>query len=161
MTKLLVMSDTHGDTLLAEKVLKKNSDIDIVIHLGDYYKDVYTLQQLYPDLRFEYVYGNCDFMTGNVPSEKVLEIEGQRILLTHGHRYSVNWGIDRLVSKAHTENIQLLLFGHTHIQQIDYGPGYIILNPGSISEPRGSDDESYAIVIIDNNKIDVELKKAV
>lgn len=161
MTKLLVMSDTHGDTLLAEKVLKKNSDIDIVIHLGDYYKDVYTLQQLYPDLRFEYVYGNCDFMTGNVPSEKVLEIEGQRILLTHGHRYSVKWGIDRLVSKAHTENIQLLLFGHTHIQQIDYGPGYIILNPGSISEPRGSDDESYAIVIIDNNKIDVELKKAV
>jgi len=47
------------------------------------------------------------------------------------------------------------------MQQVTYGPGHIILNPGSISEPRGNDEESYAIVIIDNEKIDVELKKVV
>ena len=161
MTKLLIMSDTHGDTTLAEKVLKMNPDVDIVIHLGDYYRDAEKLQRLYPDVRFEYVYGNCDFMIGNVPMEKLIEIEGQRILLTHGHRYSVKWGIEKLQDKAHNDNIQLLLFGHTHMQQVTYGHGYIILNPGSISEPRGNDEESYAIVIIDNKKINVELKKAV
>lgn len=161
MVKLLVLSDTHGDTTLAEKVLKMNSDVDIVIHLGDYYRDIDKLQMLRPNVRFEYVYGNSDFMVGDAPVEKLLEIEGQRILLTHGHRYSVKWGIEKLRDKACNENIQLLLFGHTHIPQVTYGPGYILLNPGSISEPRGSDDESYAFVIIDNEKIDVQLKRAV
>lgn len=161
MTRILVMSDTHGDTSLAEKVLRKNRDVDIVIHLGDYCRDADKLQNLYPDIRFEYVYGNCDFMIGNVPMEKLIEIEGQRILLTHGHRYSVKWGIEKLRDRAHNDNIQLVLFGHTHMQQVVYGPGYVILNPGSISEPRGDDRESYAIVVIDDKKIKVELKKAV
>ncbi|AGC68332.1 phosphodiesterase, MJ0936 family [Thermoclostridium stercorarium subsp. stercorarium DSM 8532] len=161
MTKLLVISDTHGDILLADKVLKKNSDVDIVIHLGDYYRDADKLKQLHPNFHFEYVYGNCDFMTGNVLAEKILEIERQRVLLTHGHRYSVKWGIEKLVEKANNENINLILFGHTHIQHVTYGPGYILLNPGSISEPRGNDKKSYAVVTIDNEKIDVEMKNAV
>jgi putative phosphoesterase len=161
MTKILVMSDTHGDTTLAEKILNKHQDVDMVIHLGDYFRDADKLHELYPNLKFEYVYGNSDFMIGDVPVEKLLEVEGQRILLTHGHRYSVKWGIDRLRSKAQNENIQLLLYGHTHISQIFQGPGYTILNPGSISDPRGYDDESYALVLIENSKISVELMRAV
>lgn len=161
MIKILVISDTHGDTSLAEKVLEKHQDVDMVIHLGDYFRDADRLHELYPKIHFEYVYGNSDFMIGDVPMEKILEIEGQRILLTHGHRYSVKWGVDRLHTKANSENIQLLLFGHTHIAQLVHGPGYIILNPGSISDPRGEDDESYAIVVIDHAKINVELMKAV
>lgn len=161
MIKLLVMSDSHGDTSLAEKVLKKHQDVDIVIHLGDYFRDADRLHELFPKIRFETVYGNSDFQIGDVPIEKVLELEGQRILLTHGHRYSVKWGIERLHAKAHNENLQLLLFGHTHISRMEYGPGYIIVNPGSISEPRGNDDESYAIIVIDNANIKVELMHAV
>lgn len=161
MIKMLVMSDTHGDTTLAEKVLKKHQDADIVIHLGDYFRDADRLHELYPKIRFEVVYGNSDYMIGDVPIEKLLEIEGQRILLTHGHRYSVKWGIERLHAKAHNENIQLLLYGHTHISRMEYGPGYIILNPGSISEPLGGDDGTYAVVVIDNAKINIELMRAV
>lgn len=161
MTKLLVMSDTHGNTALAEKILKKNNDIDIVIHLGDYLRDADKLKRLFPDLRFEYVYGNCDYMIGDIPSEKILEIEGNRVLLTHGHKYSVKWSVEKLHYKAASDNIQLLLFGHTHMQEVIHGPGYIILNPGSISEPRDSREKTYAVVIIDKEKINVELKRAV
>lgn len=161
MIRILVMSDSHGDLSLAEKVLKEHQDVDMVIHLGDYFRDADRLHELFPKIRFEYVYGNSDFFIGDVPIEKLLEIEGQRVLLTHGHRYSVKWGIDRLRMKAHNENIQLLLFGHTHKSQMVYGPGYIILNPGSISDPRGGDIESYALVTIANEKIDVELMHAV
>lgn len=161
MVKLLVISDSHGNTSLAEKVIKKHRDVDMVIHLGDYFRDANKLEDLFPQLHFEYVYGNSDFLIGDVPIEKVLEIEGQRILITHGHRYSVKWGTERLQAKAVNENIQLILFGHTHISQVKHYPGYIILNPGSISDPRGEDDESYAIVSIDNLKIDVMLMNAV
>jgi putative phosphoesterase len=160
MKKVLVMSDTHGDTTLAEKVLKKHCDVNMVIHLGDYFRDADKLHELYPSVKFEYVHGNSDFMIGDVPGEKLIEIEGQRILLTHGHRYSVNWGVEKLKTKASSDNIQLLLYGHTHISQVIHENGYMIMNPGSISDPRGGDDESYAIVYIDNGKIDVELMTA-
>ena len=45
----------------------------MVIHLGDYFRDADRLNNLFPNIRFEYVYGNSDFMIGNVPMEKVLK----------------------------------------------------------------------------------------
>ena len=80
MIKLLVISDTHGDTSLAEKVLEKHQDADIVIHLGDYLRDAERLHELYPEIRFEVVCGNCDYVGGDIPMEKLLELEGQRDL---------------------------------------------------------------------------------
>ena len=71
MTKILVISDTHGDTTLAERVLNKNQDVDMVIHLGDYFRDADRLNNLFPNIRFEYVYGNSDFMIGIKPMESV------------------------------------------------------------------------------------------
>ena len=58
---MLVMSDTHGDTTLAEKVLKKHQDADIVIHLGDYFRDADRLHELYPKIRFEVVYATATY----------------------------------------------------------------------------------------------------
>ncbi len=161
MIKILVISDTHGDTSLAVRVLKKHLDADIVIHLGDNCRDAERLQELYPKMKFEVVSGNCDYVSDDIPSEKLLHLEGQRVLLTHGHQYSVKWGIERLHAKALYEDLQLLMFGHTHIGCTEYGPGYILLNPGSISEPRGSKRGTYAVVLIDKDKINIELMNAV
>ena len=33
--KILVISDTHGDTKKAEEAIRKNRGTDMVIHLGD------------------------------------------------------------------------------------------------------------------------------
>lgn len=52
MVKLLVISDSHGNTSLAEKVLKKHEDVDMVIHLGDYFRDANRLEELFPQLHF-------------------------------------------------------------------------------------------------------------
>ena len=38
--KILVISDTHGDTRKAEEAIRKNREADLVIHLGDYIRDV-------------------------------------------------------------------------------------------------------------------------
>ena len=56
--KILVISDTHGDTENAEMVIRKNMDADLVIHLGDYFRDAEKLAKLFPQLKFEYIYGN-------------------------------------------------------------------------------------------------------
>ncbi len=154
--KVLVMSDTHGYIANARRAIEKNPEVEIIIHLGDYCRDVADLEQLYPNKRFEYVYGNSDFGVGEIESEKTLELEGRRIFLTHGHKYSVKWDISRIIAKAEMENAQIALYGHTHIALVEQVCDCMILNPGSISESRSDLSESYAILNITPEKIDAE-----
>lgn len=158
--KILVLSDTHGDTCKAEKAIRANKEVDLIIHLGDYYRDAQKLSNLFPGIPIEYIYGNCDFITENVPAEKVIEVCGKRIFITHGHRYSVKWDYERLISKAEEQNADILLFGHTHIPEIIINGRFYLLNPGSTSEPRNDSNESYAIIEIDNDQIKPKICRA-
>jgi putative phosphoesterase len=151
--KILVISDTHGDITKAEEVIRKNNNIDLIIHLGDYFRDAQKLAADFPGIPMEYVYGNSDFMVGDVPAEKLLEYNGRRIFITHGHRYSVKWDYDKLYRKAEEMNADLLLFGHTHVADMVEQNGRYLVNPGSISDSRGDTDESYAIVEINGGYV--------
>lgn len=152
--KILVLSDTHGVIDKAEDIIRSHPDLDMVIHLGDYFRDAQKLADIFPNLPIEYVYGNSDFMIGDVQAEKVLEISGKRIFLTHGHRYSVKWDYNKLYQKAEEESVDLLLFGHTHVADIVTKREFVVLNPGSISDAREESGESYAIVKIEGGKIE-------
>ena len=151
--KILVLSDTHGDTNKAEEAIKNNREVNLIIHLGDYFRDAQKLSSMFPEIPFEYIYGNSDFMIEDVPAEKMLEVEGKRIFITHGHRYSVKWDYDKLYRKAEELNVDMLLFGHTHIADMIEKESYCILNPGSTSDPRDDSNESYAIIEIVNGKV--------
>jgi len=146
--KILVISDTHGDVRAAANILRNEKDTDIIIHLGDYFRDAQKLSEMFPDVRFEFVYGNSDIMIGVTPAEKLLKYENKTIFITHGHRYSVKWGVEKLRKKAAEEEIDLILFGHTHEAYLERTKGYILLNPGSTSFPRGNSGMSYAKVEI-------------
>lgn len=155
--KVLVMSDTHGYIFNARQAIHRNPDIEMVLHLGDYCRDAVQLSQLYPNLKIEYVYGNCDIGIGKTCAEKTIEIEGKKIFMTHGHKYSVKWDYNRILEKAEREDADLVLYGHTHVSVVDNEKNIPIVNPGSISESRSSKPESYAILEIskDNIKSDI------
>lgn len=155
--KVLVMSDTHGYITNAKKAIERNPDIRMVLHLGDYCRDAVQLNQMYPNITFEYVYGNCDIGTFSVMGEKVVEIEGKKIFMTHGHRYSVKWDHNRIIEKAEAEGADVILYGHTHISLIDQNSNFLIVNPGSISESRSNLSESYAILEVSKDKINADL----
>jgi len=156
--KILVISDTHGDIKKAEEVIKKNKDnIDLIIHLGDYFRDAQKLSSIFPDIPIEYIYGNSDFLIDNVPAEKVLEYNGKKILMTHGHRYSVKWDYSKLEKKAEEMDLDMLLFGHTHVADVMEKQGRYFVNPGSISDPRSDSSESYAIIEIKDGKVTPKL----
>jgi putative phosphoesterase len=155
--KILVISDTHGDTKKAEQAIRKNGRADLVIHLGDYSRDAEKLSGMFPGISFEYISGNCDFPAGGVSSEKLLEVCGKRIFITHGHRYSAKWGYERLFMKAEEQQADILLFGHTHIPDIAEKDRCIIINPGSASDPRGNSDESYAVIEISDGRISARI----
>jgi putative phosphoesterase len=48
---------------------------------------------------------------------------------------------------AKGENINLVLYGHTHISNTEYDEGIYFVNPGSLSSPREG-SRSYAVVDI-------------
>lgn len=159
MKLFLILSDTHGDLFEAKKILNQYPQIDGMIHLGDYYKDAVQLQNQFPNLECIMVPGNCDFVS-NVPEEKVLEIEGQKIFLSHGHYYGVKNGTGRLESKALKEGYHALLFGHTHIPLLKYTSSSLILNPGSLGYPRGHSGSTYALLEISKGKIEARIMDA-
>ena len=155
--KILVLSDTHGDIDNARQVIMKNNNVDLIIHLGDYFRDAQRINEEFPDIPIEYIYGNSDFMVDNTPAEKILELGGKRIFMTHGHRYSVKWDYEKLFRKAYEVKADILLFGHTHVADLVKNEQCFILNPGSISDSRDSSGESYAIIEIVGDTVKSQL----
>ncbi len=155
--KVLVMSDTHGYIFNAKEAIDKHPDVEMVIHLGDYCRDAEQLSQLYPNIIFEYVYGNSDIAIGAESAEKTIVIEGNTIFMTHGHRYSVKWDYNRIMAKADEENASVVLYGHTHIAVMDRVNNKLVINPGSVSESRSSRSESYAIMDLSTGKASAEI----
>ena len=84
--KLTVLSDCHGNLENAILILTE-SEADCYLFCGDGIRDAESAADLL-DKRLIAVLGNCDRgETGE--TERLLELDGVRILLTHGHGYSV------------------------------------------------------------------------
>lgn len=151
--KILVISDTHGNLSKVYKVINSISNIiDGVIHCGDIVEDADSLRIKYPNLKIYNVRGNCDYGS-SVPNEDVFVLGGKKFFVTHGDLYGVNWGIDRLCYKGAEIGADVCLYGHTHIPYIDNYNGIVILNPGSLSAPRGNRTYSYGIIKIEDSVV--------
>ncbi|SKA79748.1 hypothetical protein SAMN05428976_1043 [Clostridium sp. USBA 49] len=154
--QIAVISDTHRNTYELKKLKNIVKNIDIIIHLGDNVDDVNILKDGFNG-KIINVRGNCDFVT-SVPVEILEEIEGKKIFITHGHKYNVKYGLTNLKYRAEELEADIVLFGHTHESLVEYEKGIWFINPGSASLPRDF-CKSIAILTIENNKIDVNLKK--
>lgn len=156
--KILVVSDTHGRLTKLENLLKRYEDLDILVHLGDYIRDARTLAER-TDLPVLAVAGNCDGFALYCEDEEteVLETPAGRIFLTHGHRYSVKRGVDKLLYKAAAVGARAVFFGHTHRPYIEEIDGVLVVNPGSLEEPRDLEPGSYALVEADEEGISASI----
>ena len=159
MVLFLVISDTHGDVLHTEEILARYPDVKDILHLGDYTKDVVRLSERHPELRIQAVSGNCDMGADpdRFPIQRELDVEGKRLLLTHGHRYGVKEGYNQLAAKGAAGQYDLVLFGHTHIATDCMVGGVHLLNPGSLPHPKGIEGPSFALVEIGHGLIETRL----
>lgn len=134
--RMLAVSDTHHDfDALYRLVLREGDHIDLLLHLGDGAQDIDDLRAVRPLLPVRFVRGNCDYIS-NAPDTAVVEADGLRLLLTHGHLFDVNRTPERLAMEARRQNATVALFGHTHCQLCREVLGVRLLNPGSLSKPR-------------------------
>ena len=100
MTKLLVLSDSHGGRAAIERVLMKESkSIDALIFLGDGLRDLELALTLCPKLRAYSVAGNCDYGALE-PLDGLAAFDSTVIFYTHGHMYGVKYDLDTLTDAA-------------------------------------------------------------
>ncbi|NLK74449.1 MAG: metallophosphoesterase [Clostridiales bacterium] len=148
--KVLIVSDTHGRNQNLIKVIKKVGTVDLLVHLGDSEGSIDNIEAI-AACPVAMVAGNNDFYY-NLPKEKIIEIGKYLALLTHGHRIGVRAGIDNLLAAAKINQVNIVMFGHTHIPMITFQEGIWLINPGSLTLPRqGNRKPSFIIMDIDNH----------
>jgi uncharacterized protein len=149
MSKVLVVSDSHGWTSELMQIKDKHKDeVDLMLHCGD--SELYVDDQAIEN--FVVVRGNCDFEQ-SFPEESVQTIANKKILITHGHRYHVKSSLMSLQYRAEEVSANIVCFGHSHILGAEVINGILFLNPGSIRLPRIKTEKTYIILKIIDNKI--------
>ena len=85
MTKLLILSDSHGGSDAIARILKaERENIDALIFLGDGLRDLELALTKYPRLRTYAVAGNCDFGALE-PYDGLAAFDQVIVFYTHGH----------------------------------------------------------------------------
>lgn len=157
-----LLSDTHvGDrakslpSILLEKIREEKPDL--VLHAGDITSPA-VLEALESIAPVVAVKGNVDHLP--FPEEEIVEVEGLRVALVHGHQFFV-LNSHFLTLKALDMDADVLVFGHTHrfyheIVSV-HGRKIHIINPGSPIFPRY--DESSFVVLRMGKEISVKRVK--
>ena len=157
--RYLIASDLHGALSSAEKIveLDKKYDFEKILLLGDinYHgprNDLpldYAPKKVIPLLnglakKIIAVRGNCDAEVDQMVYDfdllsaiKDYRLLDHRVILTHGHIYHEDdFDLDE---KA------IFMYGHTHIPVLEKKK-QLILNPGSLSLPKGGHQKTYALL---------------
>lgn len=149
MKKIVVLSDTHGNTKRMEKLYPLFEENDYIVHLGDGFSEARILLSKYPEKTYLCA-GNCDF-TVMLPDEGVLEIEQVRIFYCHGHKYGVKSSLSKLAQQAKLLDCNVALYGHTHEAKISELNGVTLINPGTLSFPLGQGG-TYCYLVVHKDK---------
>lgn len=135
--KILVFSDSHGSSANMIKAIEAhNARADLLIFLGDGLRDMELIKEKYPHLTVFSVKGNCDFFSNEAPKESILDLDGIRVLVTHGDKYNVKYTLNRIAYAGLEREVDAVFFGHTHTpcELCEYYGEHRIqlFNPGSI-----------------------------
>jgi hypothetical protein len=134
--KIVIVSDSHRDSDVLERIVLMNR-ADYYLHAGDSCVPEMLLDP------FLAVKGNCDFY--HYPLERLVQTGNVLIYLHHGHAYPLS----QMIPRAKSFGCQVVIFGHTHVPMVKVIDGIVVVNPGSVSFPRGGHAKSYAIMTFD------------
>ena len=143
--KILAISDSHGRLSALREAVQAHPDAEMILFLGDGDREIDVIRgELLPTQQLIAVRGNNDWASRE-PDDRIVEVCGVRILMTHGHRYHVKWGPDEAIAAARAQNAQILLYGHTHVPFDEYLDGLYIMNPGSVGFPDAG-PRTYGVI---------------
>lgn len=137
-----------------QKLLSKYfQDVDMIIHAGDYVNiDVVTTIRNFK--HFAGVWGNVDSpdVKEILKEKEILSIAGYRIGVWHGHGKEMTT-MDRAYAQFKNDDVDIIIFGHSHQPVCKTQNGILMINPGSIINKRRERWYSYAILGLTQNGI--------
>lgn len=150
MDTIVAFSDSHGFPLPA-KLVDVASESKHVFFLGD---GLRGLGGILCHKGFVGVKGNCDSVA--FQDEAIINIDGVKILLTHGNKYHVKRDLLEISLRAKELNCPLVLYGHTHFADITEYDGTTFICPGSTySSANGA--PSYAYIVVHNGNFTAKI----
>jgi putative phosphoesterase len=136
--RVSVISDTHmprGGRSLPPRCVERLRAADLILHAGDVVARAFLeeLQGFGPPV--EAVHGNVDEpeLRAMLPEERIVTVEGVRIGMTHVPGPAAGRE-ERLAARF--PGCAAVVYGHTHLPQVERAAGVWILNPGSPTERR-------------------------
>ncbi|MCF7923526.1 MAG: YfcE family phosphodiesterase [Candidatus Izimaplasma sp.] len=150
--KILIFSDSHQDKNAIKKMLNHEGKVDKIYCAGDSGLSIEELDEL----KIISVKGNYPFAP-KLPNEKIIKIGTYKALVTHGHKYYVKFGLNRLFKKTLKIKVDMVIFGHTHQIHLEKTKKLIMLNPGALSYSRSHSYPSYARVFVEGSEIMIEI----
>lgn len=159
--KFFILSDIHGSATAFERAMSafEREKADYLVICGDYlnhgprntipegYDPQRTAQMINAyKIRILAVRGNCDSEVDQMllefpcAGDYLMFFTGRRrCFVTHGHL----WNEQHLPPLLAGD---IFISGHTHIPVLEERNGFILLNPGSPSIPKGGSEPGYAII---------------
>lgn len=158
MKKIVALSDTHIPKVgneLPPALLRAAQEADLILHAGDLV-DLPVLDELRRLAPVAAVAGNMDYpaVKAALPEERVVEVEGRLVALTHG--WGPPLGIERRVLSRFS-GVDVVVFGHTHAALVEERKGVLLVNPGTPNDRRFSSRLSYAVITVDGGNVSAEL----
>ena len=151
--KVLIVSDSHGSDVGIRQAIEIEKPIDLLIHCGDMEHDVRAELRLDYNFDVECVTGNCDYLLPPEP-EKFIKIGYFNILIIHGHELDVKRSNESVLTYAKLKGADVVLYGHSHVPEIDSRFGVLMINPGSITLPRQiTREKTYAVLTITDDSM--------
>ena len=139
--KILLVSDSHSNYEALDRLFKMYPNMDLYLHAGDSEQDEFSIKP------FISVRGNCDHYYDFL-NFLVIPSPYGNIYVQH----------TPFVSKSviNEHNAKIVIHGHTHTRRNEKVNGILFINPGAISFARDKYEGSYAILNIEENKVEVK-----
>jgi putative phosphoesterase len=147
--RVAVLADTHlprGARRLPEACFEELTRAELILHAGDFVA-ASVLEELERFAPVKAVAGNMDdaALRAALPARLVVEVEGVRVGMVHDAG-PASGREQRL--RAAFPACGAVVYGHTHLPQVDDVAGTWILNPGSPTERRRAPARSMLVVIV-------------
>lgn len=143
MKKILLVGDSHGNKGALENLIITGG-FDYVFFAGDGIRDLDWLDE--DEYNIIKVVGNCDMFSSEAGT-RVINIEGVKFLLTHGHLFNAKRSLIGLVNEARAINANVVCFGHTHTPLETIKNGILLLNAGTFAYGH------YAVIEVNTGKV--------
>ncbi|XKE67938.1 metallophosphoesterase [Jeotgalibacillus malaysiensis] len=150
--KIIVLSDTHMPRMaksLPPRLLKELVSAELILHTGDF-NTIDVLHELEQFAPVKGVYGNADHeeLIKTLPEKQIIEAGSYKIGLVHGHGKGMTTE-KRAIAAFANDQIDLLIYGHSHIPSFKTTDGLQVLNPGSPTDKRRQKQFSFVVLTVE------------